>query len=159
MSETLSKRAPPRRLWLAAVAVALIAIAARSSMRLRAEESAAPVALGSNRPQLMEFGMGVCEQCRRMQPMMERAGRELGDRLDVHVLDVRVEANEELARRFGLQVIPLVVLADGSGREVWRHEGFIDYEVEKEMRSSVPLQAIATVAGLLGWGLSIALLR
>ncbi len=132
MSETREKPARPRRLWLVAVIVALVAIGAWSSMRLRAEElharGATPVALGSGRPQLIEFGMGVCQQCKRMRPIMDRARRELGDRVDVHVLDIRVEANEELARRFGMQVIPLVVLADGAGREVWRHEGFIDYE-------------------------------
>lgn len=47
------------------------------------------VVLGGGRPQLLEFGMGVCAQCKRMRPVMQRAARELGDELDVHVLDIR----------------------------------------------------------------------
>jgi len=73
--------------------------------------------------------MGVCAQCQRMRSVMDQAQRELGDRLDVHVLDIRIEATEQLADRFGMRTIPLVILADGAGREVWRHEGYIAYPV------------------------------
>ena len=62
-----------------------------------------------------------------MKPVMDRAARELGDRLDVHVLDIRDEGNEKLAKRYQMSVIPLVVLADGAGNELWRHEGFVDF--------------------------------
>lgn len=119
----------PKRLWLLAVVAAVVVAGAWSSVHLRAEEAASPVRLGQGRPQLIEFGMGVCEQCKRMRPVMERARRELGGRVDVHVLDIRVEANDELARRFEMCVIPLTVLTDGTGRALWRHEGFVAYEV------------------------------
>jgi thioredoxin-related protein len=66
-------------------------------------------------------------QCKRMRPVMERAARELGSDVDVHTLDIRQKKNMELAERFKMRVIPLVVLADGTGRESWRHEGFVDY--------------------------------
>lgn len=119
----------PKRLWLLAVVAVVVVTGALSSMHLRAEEATSPVRLGQGRPQLIEFGMGVCEQCKRMRPVMDRARRELGDRVDVHVLDIRVEANDELARRFEMRVIPLTVLTDGAGRVSWRHEGFVPYEV------------------------------
>jgi len=44
------------------------------------------------------------------------------------VLDIRTEANESLADRFEMRVIPLTVLTDGAGQVLWRHEGFVDFE-------------------------------
>ena len=85
------------------------------------------VVLGCGRPQLIDFGMVMCVQCRRMRPVMEQAVRELGSDLDVHVLDIRQKKNMELAERFKMRVIPLVVLTDGTGKEIWRHEGFVDF--------------------------------
>jgi thioredoxin-like negative regulator of GroEL len=85
------------------------------------------VALGSGRPQLIDFGMGLCAQCKRMRPVMEQASRELGSVADVHTLDVRQEDNMRLAERFKMRLIPLVVLTDGAGNVVWRHEGYIDF--------------------------------
>ena len=116
----------PRRLWL----IGLIALAVVAGIAVTAARRTRPgpaVVLGNGRPVLLEFGMGVCEQCKRMRPVMDQARRELGDRVDVQVLDIRVEANDKLADRFGISTIPLVVLVDGAGKEVWRHEGFIAY--------------------------------
>ena len=118
--------ARPRRLWLVGLIVVAVATGIWASATQRRRPGAA-VALGTGRFQLLEFGMGVCEQCRRMAPVMDQARRELGGRLDVHVLDIRQEANEQLAERFGLRAIPLVILVDGAGREVWRHEGYVAY--------------------------------
>ncbi|MCK9459392.1 MAG: thioredoxin family protein [Proteobacteria bacterium] len=86
-----------------------------------------PVTVGGGRPQLFDFGMGVCSQCKRMKPVMERAARELGSCVEVHVLDIRVEVNEQLAERYGMHAIPFILLVDGAGKELWRHEGFVDY--------------------------------
>ena len=116
----------PRRLWL----IGLIALAVAAGIAVTAARKGRPgpaAALGKGRPVLLEFGMGVCELCKRMRPVMDQARRELGDRVDVHVLDIRVEANDKLADRFGISTIPLVVLVDGAGKEVWRHEGYIAY--------------------------------
>jgi thiol-disulfide isomerase/thioredoxin len=71
--------------------------------------------------------MGVCKQCQKMKPVMARAARELGDGVDVHVLDIRDATNERLAQRYRMRVMPLIVLADGAGNELWRHEGFLEF--------------------------------
>jgi len=120
--------APGRRLWLVAAIVALAVTGAWFSVHRRSAAAAQAVELTNGRAKLFDFGMGVCEQCKKMKPVMEQAARELSDRLEVHVLDIRDEANERLARRYQMTVIPLVVLADGAGNELWRHEGFIDFQ-------------------------------
>jgi thiol-disulfide isomerase/thioredoxin len=110
------------------VVFALAAAGAGYSSYRRSAWLTEPVAIGQGRPVLLDFGMGVCEQCKRMKPVMERAARELGHRVDVRVLDIRQEDNERLAERFHLTTIPLILLVDGAGRERWRHEGFVDFD-------------------------------
>ncbi len=119
--------ATPRRLWLLGAVVLVAAAGALYSVHRRAPAPTGRVAVGEGRPQLLELGMGLCEPCKRMKPVMERAARELGGELDVRVLDIRDKENERLGERLKLVAIPLVVLLDGSGQEVWRHEGFIDF--------------------------------
>ena len=117
----------PSRRWLLVVVLALAAAGAWYSTHRRSTEVAEHVAVGGGRPQLFDFGMGVCAQCKRMKPVMERASRELGACLDVRVLDIRNEANEQLAERYRMHAIPFILLVDGGGKELWRHEGFVDF--------------------------------
>jgi thiol-disulfide isomerase/thioredoxin len=128
LTDLVAKKAWPRRWWLVVVVLALGAAGAWYSSYRRSAAVAEPVTIGAGRAVLLDFGMGVCEQCKRMRPVMERAARELGDRVDVRVLDIRQEDNERLADRFNMTTIPLIVLVDGSGRERWRHEGFVGFD-------------------------------
>ena len=121
---------PGRRLWAVPLVVALVAVGAWGSARLRAARAARAndtIVLGNGRPKLFEFGMGLCEQCKRLAPVMERARAELGDRIDVHVLDVRNDFDAGLAEDYRMKTMPLVVLTDPMGKELWRHEGFVDF--------------------------------
>jgi len=127
VSEVAKGGARPRRLWVLALVLGLAAVGAWYSTHQRSAVVPEHIAIGGGRPQLLDFGMGVCTQCKRMKPVMEQAARELGDTLDVHVLDIRQEENERLAERFKMTSMPLIVLADGAGKELWRHEGFIDF--------------------------------
>ena len=127
MTEPGAKKAQPRRLWLLVVVLALAAAGISYSLYRRGSAPAEVVVTGGGRPQLFDFGMGVCTQCKRMKPVMERAARELGDYAEVYVLDIRIEVNEQLAERYGMHAIPFILLVDGAGKEIWRHEGFVDY--------------------------------
>jgi thiol-disulfide isomerase/thioredoxin len=118
---------PARRLWLLPVVAALAAGGAWLSDHRRTAAAGQAVDFTNGHPKLFDFGMGVCEQCKKLKPVMERASRELGHDLEVHVLDIRDKANERLAERYHMRVMPLTVLADGAGNELWRHEGFVDF--------------------------------
>ena len=127
MSEAASATRRPTRLWVLALVVALAAAGFGYSAYRRAEAAPERVEIGGGRPLLLDFGMGACQQCKRMKPVMERASRELGDLVDARTLDIRQEESELLAERFRMTTIPLIVLVDGAGVELWRHEGFVDY--------------------------------
>ena len=118
----------PTRWWvIPAVLVVAGAGALLSSQRSQRAPTGDAVDFSSGRPKLLDFGMGICEQCKRMQPVMAQAAWEFGSRLNVHTLDIRNVANDQLGQRFGLRLIPLIILTDGGGRELWRHEGFEDF--------------------------------
>jgi thiol-disulfide isomerase/thioredoxin len=116
-----------RRLWILALVAGIAVIGIWWSSSRHTALSGDSVTLGSGRPQLLDFGMGVCVQCKRMKPVMEQVAHELGHVLDVHTLDIRQEENELLAEHFKMTTMPLIVLVDGAGNELWRHEGFVDF--------------------------------
>lgn len=62
--------------------------------------------VGSYRVALVDFWAGWCGPCRTMAPDLERVAAEVDD--DVLVAKVDVEAQPELAARFGIRSIPTV---------------------------------------------------
>jgi thiol-disulfide isomerase/thioredoxin len=126
---TPQPKSSSKRLWLVGVILVGLTAAAYVSQqrRDRLSLSTETVTLGDGRPKLIEFGMGACVQCKKMKPVMEQAERELGKQVEVRILDIRYEPNELLADKFDLRTMPLIVLTDGAGKALWRHEGFVAY--------------------------------
>ena len=116
-----------RRPWVVLVVVVMAMIGAWFSLNERSSVSTRLLNLRDGRPKLLELGMGACDQCKRMKPVMKQAEQELSSSLEVRVLDVSREINERTAEHYKVRVIPTVLLVDGTGREMWRHEGFINF--------------------------------
>lgn len=68
----------------------------------------------SDVPQLVEFGATWCKGCEEMKPIMKELGREYRGRLDVFIVDV--DEHGELAARFGVYILPYIVLLDTAGQ-------------------------------------------
>lgn len=112
----------PRRQWLLAVVGAMVAGGIGwSAARRRGAQ--APVAAQAGVPQLLDFGMDICEQCKKTRTILSRIEPEYAGKLQIRYLDVRDDANEALAEKYRMRVIPLLVLLDHDGVEVWRQEG------------------------------------
>ena len=76
----------------------------------------------SGKPALVDFGAGGCLACDRMTPLLEELGRDYGER--AKVLFASVRDDPLLGARYNVRVIPLQVVFDAQGQEVFRHLGF-----------------------------------
>ncbi len=72
--------------------------------------------LGSDKPVLVDFWAEWCGPCRMLAPYIEQFAGEYGEKVKVGKLDV--EANQQIAGRFGISSIPTVMLfKDGQPAE------------------------------------------
>jgi thioredoxin 1 len=86
----------------------------------------------SGKPTMVEFGATGCVPCDMMTPILADLRKKYPGKLNV--LFVHVGQEQILGARFGIQGIPVQVLYDKNGREVFRHSGFFPQtELEKKM--------------------------
>lgn len=77
-------------------------------------------------PRLVDLGSTTCIPCKMMEPILKDLRREYAGRMQVDFIDVN--SDEAAAKAFGIRLIPTQVFLDASGKELWRHEGFISKE-------------------------------
>ena len=77
-------------------------------------------------PRLVDLGSVTCIPCKMMAPILDEMKSEYAGRLEVEFIDVN--ENREAARQYGIKLIPTQIFFDTSGKELWRHEGFISRE-------------------------------
>jgi len=86
----------------------------------------------SGRPSLVDFGASGCRPCDMMAPILENLKTKYVGKMNVEFIHVREK--QILAARYGIQSIPVQILFDKSGKEAWRHTGFIPQpEIETEI--------------------------
>jgi thioredoxin 1 len=73
---------------------------------------------------MVDIGAKKCIPCKMMAPIMAELEKEYKDRAAVIFIDVWENPNE--GRKFGIQTIPTQIFYDKTGKEVWRHVGFLD---------------------------------
>jgi len=83
---------------------------------------------------LVDLGAHRCIPCKMMAPILEELKREYDGRASIVFIDVWVHREE--GRKYGIRAIPTQIFFDRSGKEVFRHEGFMDkksivHELEK----------------------------
>ncbi len=79
-------------------------------------------------PKLLDLGAHECIPCKMMAPILEGLTKEYEGVFDVEFIDVWQPENKEKARAHGIRSIPTQIFFDASGKELWRHEGFISRE-------------------------------
>ncbi|MBU0675902.1 MAG: thioredoxin family protein [Proteobacteria bacterium] len=75
---------------------------------------------------LVDLGAKTCIPCKLMAPILEELQGEYKGRAEIIFIDVWDEANKEKARAFKIMAIPTQILFDKTGKEVFRHTGFLD---------------------------------
>jgi thioredoxin 1 len=104
-----------------AVCETLVDTAAAAAQVTPAAKPAPAVAAAGALPGLWDFGSSTCIPCRTMKTILEPMTGDYQGKVDIRIIDVYQE--KELARRFGITVIPTQVFLDAQGKELRRHLG------------------------------------
>ena len=81
-------------------------------------------AKSQNLPILMDLGRGTCKACKMMLPILQELQEEYKGRAIIQIIDIRYKP--EPARVYNIRLIPTQIFFDATGKEVYRHEGFMD---------------------------------
>jgi len=108
-----------------AAAVVLVVVLKQRPARLTAGENPKPQA-ASGLPRLVDLGAGMCIPCKLMAPILEELKKEFAGRLEVVFIDVNED--KEAVEKYKINVIPVQIFLDPSGKELFRHEGFFSKE-------------------------------
>lgn len=73
---------------------------------------------------MVDIGAKKCVPCKMMAPILEELEKEYADRAAIVFIDVW--ENPDAGAKFGIKLIPTQIFYDAEGREVGRHEGFLD---------------------------------
>ncbi|MFH1152420.1 MAG: thioredoxin family protein [Pseudomonadota bacterium] len=79
---------------------------------------------------MIDLGATKCIPCKMMAPIMAKMEKLYTGKAAIVFIDVW--ENKSQAKRFGIQAIPTQVFFDESGKEVYRHVGFLAEEAIRE---------------------------
>jgi thioredoxin 1 len=77
-------------------------------------------------PRLLDLGASKCIPCKMMAPILDDLKETYADTFETVFIDVWENSAE--AEKYGIQSIPTQIFFDASGKELFRHEGFISKE-------------------------------
>jgi thioredoxin 1 len=73
---------------------------------------------------MVDLGAKECIPCKMMAPLMEELEKEYHGRAAVIFIDVW--KNPDAGPKFNLRAIPTQIFYDAQGKEISRHEGYMD---------------------------------
>ncbi len=77
---------------------------------------------------LIEFGGQGCKPCMRMDTVLHDIAQIYGYKLNLKIIRLTTRGNRKIARYFGIREIPVQVILNQEGKEVFRHTGFLSKE-------------------------------
>jgi thioredoxin 1 len=80
--------------------------------------------IAKNLPVLIDLGRGTCIPCKMMLPILQELQEEYKGEAIIKIIDIRYDP--EPVRFYKIRLIPTQIFFDALGKEVYRHEGFMD---------------------------------
>lgn len=81
----------------------------------------------------MDLGRGTCKACKMMSPILQELQEEYKGRAIIKIIDIRYDP--EPARVYNIRLIPTQIFFDATGKEIYRHEGFMDkISIEQKLK-------------------------
>lgn len=74
-------------------------------------------------PRLLDLGASRCVPCKMMAPILDDLKKEYTGRMQVDFIDVW--QNPDAGKKYDIKMIPTQIFFDATGKELFRHEGFI----------------------------------
>lgn len=94
-------------------------------------------------PVLVDFFATWCGPCKMMQPVLEDASRQLGDK--VKIVKVDVDRNPLAASKFQVKGVPTLILFH-KGKTIWRQSGVVPaHQLVQILNSNLQANAKFTV--------------
>ena len=76
----------------------------------------------------IELGSVKCIPCQQMQPVMKAIETKYGKEVKVDFHDVWTDAGKPFGVKYGIEAIPTQIFLDETGKEYFRHVGFLPEE-------------------------------
>jgi len=108
------------------IAVGVVALAIKKDRSSPVVTAVSVTQSGVAIPKLVDLGAGKCIPCKMMAPILDELKKEYQGRFDVELIDVWEDP--EAGRRYRIRLIPTQIFFDASGKELYRHEGFLSKE-------------------------------
>lgn len=105
------------------ILVSLFCLSLVSGGLFAADKTAPAIEGKATLPRLVDLGADKCIPCKMMAPILASLAKEYAGQLDVVFIDVW--KNAEQGEPYGIRVIPTQIFFDASGKERFRHEGFL----------------------------------
>jgi len=94
-------------------------------------------ALKSGLPVVADFG-GSCTPCKMMKPILEELAKEYKGRAEILIIDIN--EYKDLAQKYEIHLLPVQIFFDKSGKDIWRHEGFLEKDKIIEQLNELGVQ-------------------
>jgi len=76
----------------------------------------------------VELGGYGCKACMRMDTVLAKIKTIYNDKINIQVVRVTDKENRKIAKYFGVNAIPTQIIIDKTGKEHFRHTGFLSVE-------------------------------
>jgi thioredoxin 1 len=80
---------------------------------------------------VVDLGATTCIPCKMMIPVLDALEKQYQGKASIVFIDVW--ENPDQATKFGIRAIPTQIFFDKTGKEIYRHEGFLDQKPFGEM--------------------------
>jgi thioredoxin 1 len=91
-----------------------------------ADDAGVPEVPVKGKVTMVDIGAKECIPCKMMAPIMEELEKEYHATGRAAIYFIDVWKNKDQGRKFGIRSIPTQIFYDKDGKEVMRHEGFMD---------------------------------
>lgn len=89
---------------------------------------------------MVDIGAKECIPCKMMAPIMKELEKEYHETGKAAIFFIDVWKYRDQANRFGIRSIPTQIFYDKEGKEVMRHEGFMDKKAIVAMLQKLGVQ-------------------